>query len=228
MGCFFSKPKTDIWNDEVQGFDNLAVDEKEVSGRTSQTFDFKKAEHRSRRRYSSEHSGIWMNLDKQIYLGRDSKGTQTVVNTTSQMVQTDMVWRMFDDKEIQTENDVNDDDSFDENVSRNQEFDLSESVVCGMQSENGFQNGYEREMKLDDVACEVKNMYRDNECVENGTKNEKNGTKNENEDEIKNGNNLSIELVEIDFKEKMYEENTLQLEKEKLNDKNVGKMLYIL
>lgn len=217
MGCFFSKPKTDIWNDEVQGFDNLAVDEKEVSGRTSQTFDFKKAEHRSRRRYSSEHSGIWMNLDKQIYLGRDSKGTQTVVNTTSQMVQTDMVWRMFDDKGIQTENDVNDDDSLDKNVSRNQEYDLSESVAC----ENGFQNGYEREMKIDDVACEMENMYRDNECVENGTKNE-------NEDGIQNGNNISIELVEIDFKEKMYEENTLQLEKEKLNDKNVGKKLHIL
>lgn len=217
MGCFFSKPKTDIWNDEVQGFDNLAVDEKEVSGRTSQTFDFKKAEHRSRRRYSSEHSGIWMNLDKQIYLGRDSKGTQTVVNTTSQIVQTDMVWRMFDDKGIQTENDVNDDDSLDKNVSRNQEYDLSESVEC----ENGFQNGYEREMKIDDVACEMENMYRDNECVENGTKNE-------NEDGIQNGNNISIELVEIDFKEKMYEENTLQLEKEKLNDKNVGKKLHIL
>ena len=221
MGCFFSKPKTDIWNDEVQGFDNLAVDEKEVSGRTSQTFDFKKAEHRSRRRYSSEHSGIWMNLDKQIYLGRDSKGTQTVVNTTSQMVQTDMVWRMFDDKGIQTENDVSDGDSFDENFIGKQEFDLRESVACGMQSENGFQNGYEHEMKIDDVACGVENMYRDNECVENGTKNE-------NEDEIQNGNNLSIELVEIDFKEKIYEENTLQLEKEKLNDKNVGKMLHIL
>ena len=221
MGCFFSKPKTDIWNDEVQGFDNLAVDEKEVSGRTSQTFDFKKAEHRSRRRYSSEHSGIWMNLDKQIYLGRDSKGTQTVVNTTSQMVQTDMVWRMFDDKGIQTEKDVNVDDSFDEHVIGKQEFDLRESVACGMQSENGFQNGYEHEMNIDDVACEVENMYRDNECVENGTKNE-------NEDEIQNGNNISINLVEIDLKEKIYEENTLQLEKEKLNDKNVGKKLHIL
>ena len=218
MGCFFSKPKTDIWNDEVQGFDNLAVDEKEVSGRTSQTFDFKKAEHRSRRRYSSEHSGIWMNLDKQIYLGRDSKGTQTVVNTTSQMVQTDMVWRMFDDKGIQT---VNVDDSFDEHVIGKQEFDLRESVACGMQSENGFQNGYEHEMNIDDVACEVENMYRDNECVENGTKNE-------NEDEIQNGSNISINLVEIDLKEKIYEENTLQLEKEKLNDKNVGKKLHIL
>lgn len=42
MGCLFGKPKTDIWNDEVQGFDNLAIDEKEVSGRTSQTFDIKR------------------------------------------------------------------------------------------------------------------------------------------------------------------------------------------
>lgn len=101
MGCLFGKPKTDIWNDEVQGFDNLAIDEKEVSGRTSQTFDIKKAANR-RRRYSSENSGIWMNLDKHIYLGRDTRGTQTKADTISQMVQTEQVWRMYDDRATQT------------------------------------------------------------------------------------------------------------------------------
>lgn len=108
MGCLFGKPKTDIWNDEVQGFDNLAIDEKEVSGRTSQTFDIKKAANR-RRRYSSENSGIWMNLDKHIYLGRDTRGTQTKVDTISQMVQTEQVWRMYDDRATQTieDGDVN-------------------------------------------------------------------------------------------------------------------------
>ncbi|XP_061191109.1 uncharacterized protein LOC133199311 [Saccostrea echinata] len=117
MGCLFCKQKTDIWNDDVQGFDNFALDEREVSGRTSQTFDVIKAARR--RRCSSERSGIWMNLDKHIYLGRDNKGTQTtvnttsemvqtIVNTTSEMVQTDQVWKMYDDKVTQTSDNSND------------------------------------------------------------------------------------------------------------------------
>lgn len=126
MGCLFSKPKTDIWNDDVQGFDNFALDEKEVSGRRSQTFDINRAT--KRRRYSSERSGIWMNLDKNIFLGRDSKGTQTNLNTTSQLVQTDQVWRMYDDKITQTRDDRDDDNSDD--LSIKQESDVCEHYTC--------------------------------------------------------------------------------------------------
>lgn len=135
MGCLFGKPKTDIWNDEVQGFDNLAIDEKEVSGRTSQTFDIKKAANR-RRRYSSENSGIWMNLDKHIYLGRDTRGTQTKVDTISQMVQTEQVWRMYDDRATQTIEDG--DVSSDENESMKQESGVCEhawlNATCEIQT----------------------------------------------------------------------------------------------
>lgn len=135
MGCLFGKPKTDIWNDEVQGFDNLAIDEKEVSGRTSQTFDIKKAANR-RRRYSSENSGIWMNLDKHIYLGRDTRGTQTKVDTISQMVQTEQVWRMYDDRTTQTIEDG--DVSSDENESMKQESGVCEhawlNATCEIQT----------------------------------------------------------------------------------------------
>lgn len=159
MGCLFGKPKTDIWNDEVQGFYNLAIDEKEVSGRTSQTFDFKKAANR-RRRYSSEHSGIWMNLDKHIYLGRDTRGTQTKVDTMSQMVQTEQVWRMYDDRATQTIEDG--DVSSDENESIKQGSDVCENeslnATCEIQTkEIEIQNGKE---------CEIQN--RTESEVQNG------------------------------------------------------------
>lgn len=159
MGCLFGKPKTDIWNDEVQGFDNLAIDEKEVSGRTSQTFDIKKAANR-RRRYSSENSGIWMNLDKHIYLGRDTRGTQTKVDTISQMVQTEQVWRMYDDRATQTIEDG--DVSSDENESMKQESGVCEqawlNATCEIQTtEIEIQNGKE---------CEIQN--RTESQVQNG------------------------------------------------------------
>lgn len=159
MGCLFGKPKTDIWNDEVQGFDNLAIDEKEVSGRTSQTFDIKKAANR-RRRYSSENSGIWMNLDKHIYLGRDTRGTQTNVDTMSQMVQTDQVWRMYDDRATQTIEDGN--VSSDENESIKQGSDVCEHASLNatfviQTKEIGIQNGKE---------CEIQN--RTESEVQNG------------------------------------------------------------
>lgn len=159
MGCLFGKPKTDIWNDEVQGFDNLAIDEKEVSGRTSQTFDIKKAANR-RRRYSSENSGIWMNLDKHIYLGRDTRGTQTKVVTISQMVQTEQVWRMYDDRATQTIEDG--DVSSDENESMKQESGVCEhawlNATCEIQTtEIEIQNGKE---------CEIQN--RTESQVQNG------------------------------------------------------------
>lgn len=159
MGCLFGKPKTDIWNDEVQGFDNLAIDEKEVSGRTSQTFDIKKAANR-RRRYSSEHSGIWMNLDKHIYLGRDTRGTQTKVDTMSHMVQTEQVWRMYDDRATQTIEDG--DVSSDENESIKQGSDVCENeslnALCEIQTkEIEIQNGKE---------CEIQN--RTESEVQNG------------------------------------------------------------
>lgn len=155
MGCLFGKPKTDIWNDEVQGFDNLAIDEKEVSGRTSQTFDIKKAANR-RRRYSSENSGIWMNLDKHIYLGRDTRGTQTKVDTISQMVQTEQVWRMYDDRATQTIEDG------DVNESIKQESGVCEhawlNATCEIQTtEIEIQNGKE---------CEIQN--RTESQVQNG------------------------------------------------------------
>lgn len=159
MGCLFGKPKTDIWNDEVQGFDNLAIDEKEVSGRTSQTFDIKKAANR-RRRYSSENSGIWMNLDKHIYLGRDTRGTQTKVDTISQMVQTEQVWRMYDDRATQTIEDG--DVSSDENESMKQESGVCEhawlNATCEIQTtEIEIQNEKE---------CEIQN--RTESQVQNG------------------------------------------------------------
>lgn len=157
MGCLFGKPKTDIWNDEVQGFDNLAIDEKEVSGRTSQTFDIKKAANR-RRRYSSENSGIWMNLDKHIYLGRDTRGTQTKVDTISQMVQTEQVWRMYDDRATQTIEDG--DVSSDENESMKQESGVCEHAWLNAKfqtTEIEIQNGKE---------CEIQN--RTESQVQNG------------------------------------------------------------
>ncbi|XP_062607928.1 uncharacterized protein LOC134269740 [Saccostrea cucullata] len=145
MGCLFCKQKTDIWNDDVQGFDNFALDEREVSGRTSQTFDVIKAARR--RRCSSERSGIWMNLDKHIYLGRDNKGTQTtvnttsemvqtIVNTTSEMVQTDQVWRMYDDKVTQTGDDTNDDSVTIKHESNN----ANESATCEKVNGVDFKN----------------------------------------------------------------------------------------
>lgn len=182
MGCLFGKPKTDIWNDEVQGFDNLAIDEKEVSGRTSQTFDIKKAANR-RRRYSSENSGIWMNLDKHIYLGRDTRGTQTKVDTISQMVQTEQVWRMYDDRATQTIEDG--DVSSDENESMKQESGVCEhawlNATCEIQTtEIEIQNGKE---------CEIQNrtesqVHNGNDLLvtgcgsseENSTKQESNST----------------------------------------------------
>lgn len=178
MGCLFGKPKTDIWNDEVQGFDNLAIDEKEVSGRTSQTFDIKKAANR-RRRYSSENSGIWMNLDKHIYLGRDTRGTQTKVDTISQMVQTEQVWRMYDDRATQTIEDG------DVNESIKQESGVCEhawlNATCEIQTtEIEIQNGKECEIQ-NRTECQVQNgndllVTGCGSSEENTTKQESNST----------------------------------------------------
>lgn len=178
MGCLFGKPKTDIWNDEVQGFDNLAIDEKEVSGRTSQTFDIKKAANR-RRRYSSENSGIWMNLDKHIYLGRDTRGTQTKVDTISQMVQTEQVWRMYDDRATQTieDGDVN------ESIKQ-------ESGVCEHAWLNATCEIQTTEIEIqDEKECEIQN--RTESQVQNGNDLLVTGCGSSEENTTKEENNLT-------------------------------------